>query len=100
MCVRGQSQRNGVVGAKTQVAISRLGGGAVSVSVKATGGKGRTEASVKFGIFSTPPFQIGKLLICEQGKKVCGGDRLVSFRSGSIYANNLLQSSFINIISG
>lgn len=40
VCVCPQSHRNRVVRAKTQVAISRSGGDAVSMSVKATGGRG------------------------------------------------------------
>lgn len=46
-------KRNGVVQAKTQVVISRLGGGAVSMAVKATAGKRRAEASFKFDFFTT-----------------------------------------------
>ena len=59
VCVSWQSHRDGVVRAKTQVAISRSGADAVSVSVRATGGRRGAGGSVKFGICPLPDFRFG-----------------------------------------
>lgn len=102
VCVRAswQSHRNGVVRAKTQVAISRSGGDAVSVSVKATGGRRGLELPPQVWDFCTRRFQMGNRRY-EKWEEwfVAGGGRLLSSRSGLIYANDpqpcWLHNSFI-----